>query len=313
MARETFENWTPVETGSEALQALVQTSAVEQVARPEVMNSDTKQVPRTGDFAIAAVAKGAAYGETAGTNDYVELIARKAGGVARIAEEDLLDSSVDILATKRADAARGLAKFFDNATLATTGAANGTTILYTSVYKALRTTNSAAGYTADENYIASAGAVTYAKLSGLLAKYEQSEWADPGNSVVIASYAFLASLRDVVDSQGRPIFYGGSGDVPSQLFGHPVVWSHGARTSATNTQSPSGNPVMVIANRNLLIKGMARLSPEIVTPNPGFALQRASNGQGFLTDEALMKAAMRRGFAVGHEKGMALMEITAGA
>lgn len=308
MSRETFEDWVPVETGSQAIQALVQASAVEALGRPESMASDTKQVPRSGDFAIAAVAKGAAYGETSGTNDYVELIARKAGGVLRVAEEDLLDSTVDILATKRNDASRNLAKFFDNATLATSGAANGTTVLYTSVYKALRTTNSAVGYTANANY--TSGAATYANLSATFADYEASDFFDDGNTFVIASPAFRAAFRDVVDDQHRPIFQEGSSASPSMLFGHQVTWSQGARVSATNTSSPTGNPLLIVGNRDLLIKGMARLSPTIASPNPGFALQRGNTGVGFLTDEALLKAAMRRGFAVGNENGLAIFEKT---
>lgn len=308
MARETFEDWIPVETGSDAIQALVRASATERLARPETMNSDTKQVPRSGDFAIGAVAKGSAYGETSGTNDYVELIARKVGGVLRVAEEDLLDSTVDILATKRNDAARNMAKFFDNATLATSGAANGTTVLYTSVYKAVRTTNSATGYTADANY--TAGAASYANLSAVLADYEGSEWADDAETFVIAHPAFKAALRNVLDSQNRPIFQEGTGTSPSVLFGYDITWSFGAKVSATNTSSPTGNPLLIVGNRQLLIKGMARLSPTIASPNPGFALQRANTGVGFLTDEALLKAAMRRGFAVGNENAFAVLEKT---
>lgn len=308
MSRETFEDWIPVETGSEAIQALVRASAVEALGRPESMASDTKQVPRSGDFAIAAVAKGAAYGETSGTNDYVELIARKAGGILRVAEEDLLDSTVDILSVKRNDAARNLAKFFDNATLATSGAANGTTVLYTSVYKALRTTNAATSYTADANY--TGGAATYANLSAVLADYEAGEFFDDSRTVVIAHPAFKAALRDILDSQNRPIFQEGTGSSPSMLFGYDITWSYGARVSATNTQAPAGNPILVVGNRDLLIKGMARLTPTIASPNPGFALQRANNGVGFTTDEALLKAAMRRGFAVGNENAFALLEKT---
>jgi len=308
MARETFEDWIAVETGDVAITALVRESAVEALGRPEPMASDTKQVPRSGDFAIAAVAKGSPYGETSGTNDYVELIARKAGGVARIAEEDLLDSSSDILATKRNDAARNMAKFFDNATLATTGAVNGTTVLYTSVYKAVRTTNSATGYIADAHYTGSA--VTYAGLSATLAFYEDSDWFDEGNTFVIASPSYKAGLRGVVDGENRPIFIEGVTGAQQTLFGYPITWSRGARTSPTNTSSPAGNPILVVGNRDLLIKGLAKLTPYIATPNPGFALQRGNTGVGFLTDEALLKAAMRRGFAVGNEQGVAVHEKT---
>lgn len=312
MARETFEDWIPVETGSTAIQALVRASVVERIGRPENMASDTKQVPRSGNFAIAAVAKGAAYGETAGTNDYVELIARKAGGVLRVAEEDLLDSSVDILATKREDAARNMAIFFDNATLATSAAANGTTVLYTSVYRAVRTNDSGAGYTADANYIA--GSATYANLSNTLGKVEDSVWFDESQIFVAASPAFRAVFRNIVDGQGRPIFIENGGGTAEgardRLFGYPVEWTMGARVSATNTQAPAGNPLLIVGNRDLLIKGMAKLSPTIASPNPGFALQRANSGVGFLTDEALLKAAMRRGFVLGTPLAFSVFEKT---
>lgn len=313
--RETFENWIPVESGSTAIQALVRASVVERLARPEPMASDTKQVPRSGNFAIANVSKGAAYGETAGTNDYVELIARKAGGVLRVAEEDLLDSNVDILAVKRNDASRNMAVYFDNACLGTTAAANGTTVPYTSVYRAVRSNDAGTSYTADDNYTATAGAVTYDNLSALFAKIEGSVWFDEGQLTVIASPAFKSAFRLIKDTQGQPIFSQaqGAAGTPDRVFGYNVEWSLGARTSATATQSPTGNPLLIVCNRDLMIKGLAKLSPTIASPNPGFALQRANNGVGFLTDEALLKAAMRRGFAVGAANAFAVMEVTAGA
>ena len=57
MARESFGSggtlgWIAVETGDVAIQALITSSATEAVARPEPMKTDTKQVPRSGDFAI---------------------------------------------------------------------------------------------------------------------------------------------------------------------------------------------------------------------------------------------------------------------
>lgn len=308
MARETFEDWIPVETGDVAIQALNQTSATAALAKSETMASDTKQVPRSGDFAIGAVAKGAAYGETSGTNDYVELIARKVGGVLRVAEEDLMDAAPNILATKRADAARNMAIFFDNATLATSGAANGTTILYTSVYKAVRTTNAATSYTADDNYVS--GSATYDNLSSTLAKVEEGLFFDFADVKVVAHPAFRDALRKIKDNDGMPIFVQGLAGTPDTLFGHPITWSRGAKVSATNTTAPTGNPLLIIANWQFLIQGLAKLSPNVVDGNPGFALQSGRNGVGFLTDEALMKAAMRRAFVVGHEKAVAVFEKT---
>jgi HK97 family phage major capsid protein len=324
VARETFgTGWIAVETGDVAIQALMQTSAVEAIARPEPMATDTKQVPRSGDFAIGSVAKGAAYTETAGVNDYVQLIARKAGGVLRVAEEDFTDTTVDILSTKRQGAARNMAKFFDNATLGTSAAENGTTVLYTSVYKALRTTNSASGsfaYTADAKYVpynrttTASGALGYQVLSNALGLYEESEFYDEGSGFIIASPAWKAGLRSVVNTMGDPIFNETAvieGIPRDTLFGLPITWSMGARVSGVNTSSPTGNPLMILGNRDFLIKGMANLSPEIASPNPGFALQRARTGVGFLTDEALMKAAMRRGFNIGTEHAFVVIERTA--
>lgn len=312
MARETFEDWIPIEGGDRAIQAMARASVTESLGRPEPMASDTKWVPRSGQFAIAAVAKGAAYGETAGTNDYVELIARKAGGVARIAEEDLLDSPVDILNTKRVDAARNMAIFFDNATLATSAAANGTTVLYDSVYRRVRTNDTNVGYTANANYVS--GSATYDTLSQTLGTVEDSIWYDESQLFVVASPAFKRVFREIKDTQGRPIFVpngGGTQQDPTDLlFSLPVFWSMGARVSATNTQAPAGNPLLIVGNRDLLIKGMAKLTPQITGSNPGYALQRAATGVGFLTDEALMKAAMRRAFAVGAPNAFAVFEKT---
>lgn len=308
MARETFEDWIPVETGDVAIQALMQTSAVASLARVETMASDTKQVPRSGDFAIGAVAKGSAYSETSGTNDYVELIARKVGGVLRVAEEDLMDAAPDILATKRQGAARNMAKFFDNATLATSAAVNGTTVLYTSVYKAVRTTDSAVSYTADTNFVS--GSATYDNLSATLAKIEVDEYWSEDRVSVVAHPAFRQSLRGIKDSNQRPIFVEGQGGTPDTLFGHTIRWSLGAKVSATNTSSPTGNPIMVFANWDFVIQGLAKLAPGIASTNPGFAIQRGINGVGFLTDEALMKAAMRRAFVLGNVKACAVFEKT---
>lgn len=272
------------------------------------MGSDTKWVPRSGIFAVASVAKGAAYSETSGTNDYVEIIARKVGGIIRIAEEDLIDGPVDVLSTKKVDAARQMGYFFDNATLAVSAATNGTTIPYTSVLKAVRSSDSNVSYVADANYVS--GSATYANLSSTLSKIEDSIWFDEGSIEVIASPVFKARFRDIVDSNQRPIFISGTDGTPDTLFGYNVSWTVAARVSATATAAPTGNPLLFFFNRNLAIKGNAKLSPQIATPNPGFAIQRARDGSGFSTDEALLKAAFRRAFAVGAPNAFSVFEKT---
>jgi len=308
VARETFEDWIPIEGGDRAIQALVRASVIERLGRPEAMATDTKWVPRSGNFAIAAIAKGGTYGETSGTNDYVELIARKCGGVARLAEEDLMDSPVDLLATKRADASRNMAIFFDNSTIGCSAAGNGTTVPYTSIYKAVRTNDTNVSYTADDHYVS--GSATYDNLSATVGKAEDSIWFDESQIFVAASPAYKAVFRGIKDNNGTPIFQQGTGGSPDMLFGYGVEWSMGARVSASATSAPTGNPLLIVGNRDLAIKGNAKLTPYIATPNPGFALQRANTGIGFLTDEALLKAAMRRGFAVGAPNAFAVFEKT---
>lgn len=310
MSRDTFENWIPDEAGSQAIVELAQRSATLQLGRPEPMASDTKHVPRSGGFTVGSVAKGGSYSESTSTNDYVELIARKAGGMLRVADEDLSDPTVDVMAVKRVDASRELAKFFDHATLATSGAANGTTVLYTSVYKAVRTTNSATSYTADAHYLATGGAPVFDDLNDVLGLYETGPFFDEMDTVVIAAPAWKKYLRGIKDDNGRPIFDNSNPKQPT-LFDYPITWSMGARVGATNSQSPTGNPILVIGNRQLLIVGNRALAPNIPAGQPGFAYQPSSQGAGFSSDEGLMKAAIRSGFAVGHEKAFAVLEYTA--
>jgi hypothetical protein len=84
------------------------------------------------------------------------------------------------------------------------------------------------------------------------------------------------------------------------LFGSPVIWTQGARGSAAYTATPTGNPLLFVVNRDLLILGR-RSGPEFAAVN-GFT------GAGALTDEALIKARSRRGFVFGQASGAAVLE-----
>lgn len=309
MARQTFESWIPEEYGGAVITKIGELSAVERFARVEPMSTDTKRVPRSGGMAFAgAIAKGVAYPEDASTNDDIVLTARKLGTVLRVADEDLKDTSqvANIIQTKQLDWARSYAVGFDNACLAVTAAENGTTIPFTSVYKSLTTTNAATGYTANANRIQTAGALTYADLSDLLALVEGGAYWTDSDAFIVAHPAFKALVRNLVGSDGHPVFvdYGSQAQgAVSTLLGAPIVWSQGAKTNATASDSPSGNPLMIVGNRQFLIKG-DRSGPE-------YMLASADSGPAFLTDEALLKVRTRRGFAVGHEKAFGVLEITA--
>ncbi len=309
MARQTFESWIPEEWNGPVITQMAETSAVEGLARPEPMNTDTKHIPRSaGTAAGPAIAKGVAYPEATGANDEILLTARKFGEIVRIADEDMKDTAglVNVVSTKQGEWARGHAVAFDNATLGVTAAENGTTIPFTSLYKALTTTNAATSYTANANRLQTAGALTYADISDLFALVEGGDyWAD-GDAYVIAHPAFKATFRTLVGSDGHPIFaeYGNQGaGAGSTLLGANIRWSLGAKTHATATSAPGGNPLMFVGNRQYLVKG--------VRSGPEYLVAGADSGAAFATDEALLKMRIRRGFAVAHEKAHAVLEITA--
>jgi len=327
--RQDLENLIPNETSNEVIQRVATVSAVEQIAPPEVMHSDTKSISRFGGFTVASVAKGADYGFSTNTQDVCDLIARKIGGAAKIAEEDFADAITGEGTMRRyeQEAGTALAKTFDNAALGTTTAMNGTTSPFVSVYQCVTTTQSTpwGSYTANANRTQipklTAAAATPSNtwqdaVIAFLAKYEESDWFDESETFVIASPVVKSIFRGVRDTTGQPLFIPGgsqSGVAPS-LFGYEnFKWSTGARTNATMTDAPTGNPLIIIGNRQALKRGIARTSPGMVPGNPGVAWQRAANGIGFLSDEAIMKAMMRRAFVVSVPQAVSVLEITPGS
>lgn len=311
MPRQTFEAWIPETYESAVYQRVRQLSAIEAHARRVDMNSQTKSTPRSGGMGFGLLAKGGTYSEDTSANDEVLLRAQKFGTAVRIAEEDIDDSLADIVNTKLSDWATSYAKGLDNACLGVTASRSTTGCEFDSVYYQLTQANAATGYTANANLVKTAGAVTYTHLSGILALLETSDYWDEANLVVIAHPAFRAITREILDDQQRPILNestngtagGGQGRTPDRLFGHPVHWSLGARTSAAPTQNPTGNPLLFAANADFLQLGV-RSGPESVFID-------GRSGLSALTDESILKMRARRGFALGHEKAVACLEVTA--
>lgn len=299
--RNVFDDWIPEEMDSDVIQRVNQVSVVERWASRAPMNADTKQVPRSAGVDVEYIAKGGTYGEDSSSNTDVTLIARKFGKAIRIAEEDIDDTLPALIAAKQRDWATSYAKGLDNATLGTT-AAVGVGVPFESVYKAIRTTNAETGYTANANYVAAATAtgVTYTLLSSVLKLVENSDYFDLPRMRVIASPVFRDDLRLVRDTAGNPIFVQGLNGTPDTLFGHPIGWSLGAKTSATMSQAPGGLPLLIVGNMDYLRLGV-RSGPESV-----FIDGRA--GLGALSDESILKLRSRRGFAVGHEAAFAVLE-----
>lgn len=299
------DEWIPEEWGGAVITRIQRTSAVEALARHEVMGTDTKHVPRSAGVDIHHVGKGGTYGEDSNLNDTVLLTARKLGQGIALAEEDMADTArfVNILETKQLDWATSYAKAFDNATLGVTGAESNVASddrPFTSLYRVLSTTNAALNYNANDNITTTSSAgVTYDNLNDLFNDYENGDYFDEADTVVIASPYFRKVLRGIKDDTKQPIFVrgqGGDAGTPDTIFGVPVRWSQGARLSAAMTHAPNGRPFMVVGNSKFLIVG-DRSGPESV-PIPANISK---------SDEAFLKMRARRGFTVGHPKAFAML------
>jgi hypothetical protein len=308
MAASDVDLWIPEEQDGPVLAKINATSVVETVARQEPMNTLTKKVYRDGgvDFE-GATQKGVAIAEDDSDVDTVILTARKLARIVRLNDEDVEDiSSVqNIISQKQLGWATAYGIGFDNATLAVTAAENGTTVPFTSLWKALKTTDAGlpdgVTYTAGDNEVVgvtatNGGVQRYTDLSNLFGKVENSQyWNDP-DMLVIASPAFRKFFRGIVDTNGNPIFQenitAAGGGVQDRLFNVPIRWTTGARTSAVSTNKPNGTPTMFVGNTQFLIKGN-RSGPEYAVAGP-------NSGAAFTVDQTLLKFRTRRGFGVGN-------------
>lgn len=309
LAPGNYENWIPEEYDSDVLRAVNENSVIEMIARRYPMSSDTKQIPRSGGTSVSVVPKGGTYGQSTHDADAVVLVAVKFGDVQSVNYEDLQDPYVNVIQQIQLDWARSYALTLDNAALAVTGEANGSTRPFNSVYFSVRNSNSKTNYVADSNYVASAsGGPSYDDLNEVLGRVEQSDYFSEANIRVLAHPAFRQTLRGIKDNEGRPIFIettvtGLAGaEARATLFGHQIMWSLGARTSAEATDAPEGNPLLIIANTNFLALGV-RSGPESATSG-------VDEGIGFLTDTAALKIRSRRAFAVTQENAVAVLEDT---
>ncbi|MGR4847908.1 phage major capsid protein [Streptomyces sp. LARHCF252] len=301
-ANTNLTDWVPIEWDSEAIQRVLKLSAVEANALPTPMGSSTKRVLRAGAFSLTT---GTTYTDDTSELDYVTLTARRFMGKTVLDEDTLSDveSIADAIGQRAYDWAVSYATRLDNACLAVTGAANGTTIPFTSVYKEVRTNGAdvTSAYVADANYVSYNGSASaaYDKFSELLRLVEVGEYFDQSNALVIANHAFRDVMRRTKDDNGLPVFVQGTAGTPDTLFNIPISWSRGAKTSPTNTENPAGNPLMIFCGDKRLLKLGIRSGPESLVK----AADAADN-----TDETALKLRSRRGFAAGNVNGFSVLE-----
>lgn len=313
MARNTMEAWLRDEQGSDVIKRIEYNSVAESIFRSVPMSGATKTEPRMADMSVAVVAKGSAYGEDTAANDEVLLTAIKFGTALRIAEEDIDDQIANIIEAKKLSWASNFGVLLDNATIGTSAAANGSTIPFTSIYRAVTSADAAVGYTANANYLSAIAAVTYDNLSDLASKIEGSGYGAPGNAY-IAHPVFKGVLRKIKDSQGRPIFEPSPREgSPDTLFGYPIHWSGGAVVSATasatqaatlvgqGVKGTAGNPLIAFGNPDYALLGKRSGVESVVIDG--------RDGLSALTDETILKVRARRAFALGNVKAFAVLEV----
>lgn len=324
MAFQDLAEWVPEEEGSDVILRIGRTSAVERFSRREPMVSDSKRIPRSFGAGNAVVPKGGTYTEDATLNGSILLEATKSGKVFRMAEEDLDDAAPDAIKAKQLEWSTSFGMFMDNASLAVTAATNGVggTIPYTSVYRAV-TTAGAAGtlpdngtYAANANYasvsnaaigatgVAGSNQLPWKVLSGVLGKVEDSAFFDPENMLWVLAPKWRQLLRDLKADNGQPLIVTATTDnAQDRLAGIPIQWSMGARTSATATPSPTGNPLAIVGNFRYAVLG--------VRSGPEFVVIDGRSGASALTDETLLKARARRGFGVATPAAFGVVELVA--
>lgn len=295
----TGAGWIPIETNPEVIQKIKQSSAVEQFGHHVPMGSNTKYTPRSGGVHLGRWAKSTSAPADNSASDSVLLNSDKIGGKVTIAEEDMSDSAANIVKSKSLDAGSSYGKLFDNICLGITVAKATSGWGFDSLYYLLTQADSTTGYTANSNLtLAGTGGITYDLLNSALGKYEQSEFYDESETIVIAHPAFKQALRGIKDNQGAPIFNESSGGTAGggqsgrlQIFGHDAQWSQGCKTSTTGSDSPTGSPFIVFGNRMFLQCG---------DRNPlAVNFQDSQSGIGVDTDENVLYFRARKAFAPG--------------
>lgn len=307
-ATDIIDNWIPIEYSDQVITRVNMDSAAESEAAVEPMKTNTKEIPRSAGISVTV---GTTYTDDTSTNDKVTLTSRRFIARFQVDEDDLADAEtrMQVIQTKAMDWAISYADTLDNACFGVSAAENGTTAPFTSMYKALRTTDSAVSYTADDNYltwdddlinIASTpvGTSLYEKLSATFKKVESGKYWSLADSLVIAAPGWRDAMRLCTDAQGRPIFIQGTAGTPDTLFGVRIRWSRGCKVSGSLSGSPTGNDLLYFVNRRYMRLGK-RSGPETRTD-----AARAQDD----ADNYAVKFRARRAFKLSHQASAAVLE-----
>lgn len=277
--------WIPEPGANEALLRDVETSAVEAVARRVTMTSRTVSVPRFVSNGVDVVPEHNVIPIKDATLDEVVLTAHKFADRFAISIEDQQDAVVDALNAYKREWLSNFAITLDNAALGVTGTGGPFESVYRTVGASRR--------------LSTAGALSYEDLADVIGDMEGNR---KGGLVVIAHPKFKMSLRNLKDESGERVVSDPFGAGVPTIFGHEVRFSYGAATSASYTDNPTGNPLLVVANKSNLILGV-RSGPE----------SQVSDQPQWATDHVELKMRARRGFVLADANAARVVELTAGA
>lgn len=302
MARQDLNHtngWIQEQVGP-VLQTVQETSVIESSARRVQMTTDLMRIPSLDGADPRIVAEGETYPEAALDlgNQTLEVV--KYGEILAVSREDVEDSDGSIINEYKKNWFRNWAVKFDNAALGVTAAKGSTpSTLKDRPFDSVYSVATAAG-----NVQKTAGALKLEMLSDALGDLEVSNYFTSANGIIIAHPAIKAALRTLKDAAGNPVFNSGqalSGGVGDTLFGYEVKYSLGARTSAVQSDAPTGNPLIVVGARDHLVNGV-RSGPE----------SELSTEVDFKSDVYNLKVRARRGFKVTEASAFSVVEITTG-
>jgi HK97 family phage major capsid protein len=149
------------------------------------------------------------------------------------------------------------------------------------------------------NHISTGGALSYDDINNALGIVEDSSKFDSANTVWMAHPKMLKEIRGMIKGNNDLVLPDPLAGTPGSLFGYPLVISYGAATSAAATDSPTGNALLIVGNRQMLINGVRGGVESVVSRDAEFA-----------RDGVVLKTRIRRGFAVADADAFAIVEKT---
>lgn len=273
MAVRNISAWIPIPLNSGLVQGDSLLSVVERLSVRRPLSSSAQEFPR---LIGADVSGGRSLTEDSHDGSKITMYDYLYNGKHSFNEDEIEDAVAGMEGFSQ-EWLSELNIAFDNASIGVTGARSSTASdkrPYTSIYRAVRSSDSEIEYTANANYVS--GAVSYLNLSSTFGKVETAKngrFYREGSMAVLAHPSLRESLRNLRDLQERPVFLEANGINVAQdtIFGKPITWCPGAISSTSFAMSTTGKPLLVVVNRNFLLYGprvepQSRLIPASMNP-----------------------------------------------